>query len=325
MFYRPTSFWTWALVVLTVAETLVVLAIEGIIFAMFRDAQRPISKTTSESKAVPMFLSLLILGLLYQQLLVYDTLAHRNTIQLIGLCIYAACFCVYTGLQVTQLQVAIVALADLDFLLINDIWAKIGPLAIVNATATGAHMLVLSGISFKLYAEFQWTIYRQLNADLDMQKRYFLFQIYMTLLKFDFFFFVGFLLQNAVVVAGFTGTVEWSVVVAVVYTVIVLITSSWYVKRENRLATAILLGLQLVLLGYFIFRFTNMFSGNSYYLPVIKSLTYFAVITILLGAITVGVGITCMLNFNKGLKPHVSSNRLAEEWLGDHEMELSEI
>ncbi|RDW72951.1 hypothetical protein BP6252_06858 [Coleophoma cylindrospora] len=309
---------------------------------MFRDAQRPDSTTTPEAKAVPMFLSLFILGLLYQQLLVYDTLAHKNTIQLIGLCFYAACFCIYTSLQVTQLQDAIAELADLGLLLINDVWVKTRPLAILNATVTGAHMLALSGISFKLYAEFQWTIYRQLNADLDMQKRFFLFQIYMTLLKFDFFFFIGFLVQNAVVVAGSTATENWPVVVTVMYTVIVLVASSWFMKRENKLATAILLvcevislvsrvadfsyqGLQLVLLGYFIFRCTNMFTSNSYYLPVRKILTYFAVITVLLGAITLGVGITCMLNFNKGLKPHVSSNRLAEEWLGDHEMELSEM
>src|SRR5215472_3836137 len=44
------------------------------------------------------------------------------------------------------------------------------------------------------------------------------------------------------------------------------------------------------------------------YLPARKTLTVFAVITIILLLITIYVAICCTLNFGKGLKPHVERN-----------------
>jgi len=44
---------------------------------------------------------------------------------------------------------------------------------------------------------------------------------------------------------------------------------------------------------------------RSDYLPARKTLTVFAVITIILLLITIVVAICCTLNFGKGLKPHV--------------------
>lgn len=49
-------------------------------------------------------LVLLSLASVYQVLLLYDTLAHRNTIQLIGLCVYSALLCVYAVLQIHQVD-----------------------------------------------------------------------------------------------------------------------------------------------------------------------------------------------------------------------------
>jgi hypothetical protein len=55
--------------------------------------------------------------------------------------------------------------------------ARIRSLSIVNAVVTGLYTLIITLIGFKLYTEFQWTVYRQLNADWAMQRRYFTFKV----------------------------------------------------------------------------------------------------------------------------------------------------
>lgn len=62
-------------------------------------------------------------------------------------------------------------------------------------------------------------------------------------------------------------------------------------------------------------------SGQTY-APARKSLTFFAIMTIVLSVVTIGLAIKCMLNFNKGLKVHINSRRVAQSLLEDHEMEL---
>jgi len=49
------------------------------------------------------------------------------------------------------------------------------------------------------------------------------------------------------------------------------------------------------------------------YIPVRKSLTTFAVITVILIVSTIGLAISCMLNFNKGLKPHIARRKVESE------------
>lgn len=51
------------------------------------------------SSALPTSVVLFILAFVYQSLLIYDTLVQKNTMQLFGLCFYAACLSVYAGLQ----------------------------------------------------------------------------------------------------------------------------------------------------------------------------------------------------------------------------------
>jgi len=49
------------------------------------------------------------------------------------------------------------------------------------------------------------------------------------------------------------------------------------------------------------------------YIPARKSLTTFAVITIVLILLTIANAIMCMLNFDKGLKPHITRRKIENE------------
>jgi hypothetical protein len=65
---------------------------------------------------------------------------------------------------------------------------------------------------------------------------------------------------------------------------------------------------------------------KDFYLPVRKNLTSFAVITILLLILTIANAILCALNFNKGLKQHVSKRKvLSEEEKADQLMEMPDM
>ena len=68
-------------------------------------------------------------------------------------------------------------------------------------------------------------------------------------------------------------------------------------------------------LAYFIFKLVRMYYGPkaTTYLPVRKTLTTFAVITVILIVITIGIAIRCAMNFNKGLKPHIARRKIESE------------
>ena len=66
-------------------------------------------------------------------------------------------------------------------------------------------------------------------------------------------------------------------------------------------------------LAYFLFKLVRMYGTDisrvQDYLPARRSLTSFAVITIMLLVVTIVIACWCTHNFNKGLKPHISRRK----------------
>lgn len=133
-------------------------------------------------ETAPTFIALFIFGSIYQAMIVYDTLAQQNTVQLGGLCAFATCLCIYAVLQTKVFGDVVLSLHAYEpkaprvaemLAKFTSMWS----LSIVTATATGAYTLIITLVGFQLHKEFQWTIYRQLNADLVMQRRYFTFKV----------------------------------------------------------------------------------------------------------------------------------------------------
>ena len=67
-------------------------------------------------------------------------------------------------------------------------------------------------------------------------------------------------------------------------------------------------------LAYFVFKLVRMYFGPKPrvddYIPARRSLTTFAVITVLLLLITIVYCLICTFNFKKGLKPHVTGKSM---------------
>ena len=97
---------------------------------------------------------------------------------------------------------------------------------------------------------------------------------------------------------------------ALAITFILLILAAWWVRRESVAGMSVVIVIYFIALAYFLFKLVRMYAADATrlkdYTPARKSLTSFAVLTILLVIITIATACVCTHNFNKGLKPFVN-------------------
>ena len=144
------------------------------VFATFQKGLKGDATKQTASKTIPTFLTLYIFGFLYQLILVYDALRLKNTIQIIGLCIYNVGLLVYAAVQWIQIQDAVRVLGgyiEPDILPTTKPYLTAVPCVIALGT------VLMSVVAWKLYDEFAWTIYKHISADLRMKRRYLTFQV----------------------------------------------------------------------------------------------------------------------------------------------------
>ncbi|KAG6186767.1 hypothetical protein E4U36_000367 [Claviceps purpurea] len=314
--------WSAAFMGVTALQALVCLGFEAYIFVRFQMSLGVHVDTPdiqSQYKTIPTFLTLFIFGFLYELVIVWDALRMKNTIQVIGVCIANLALLVYTAIQVEQISGAVSKLFQskalqhgmTDTILLQ----KVKAFLIAIPAIIGLSTLLMVFISWKLYQEFAWDILKNIGADYRMKKRFLHYQVYIALLKFDFFFFLGFIIQFVVVVAEKSDP-EFALTIATIpITIIILLAAAFFTRRENKPGMVSTVILFLGGLSYFIFKLVRIYqpSRSGSYFAVRKSLSAFAVITIMLLILTIVNAVICMNNFNKGLKPHLMASRKIEE------------
>ncbi|KAL8733035.1 MAG: hypothetical protein Q9166_002433 [cf. Caloplaca sp. 2 TL-2023] len=323
--YKPNSPWTWAFVGVAFVQAAIVLGFEAYVFAKFQSSLQGDADKQNPSRTIPTFLALCIFGFLYELLLVYDALRLKNTIQVIGLCICNVGLLIYTAVQMDQIQEAIELLSNGNDISSPDVWNEEKPYLIAIPCIIGLGTVLMAVIAWKLYDEFAWTIYKHISADLKMKRRYLTYQIYIALLKFDFFFFLGFTIQFVVVVVDHHNIEFYLTIAAIPVTIIILIMAGIFTRKENTPGMLVIIMLYLAGLAYFLFKLVRMYQNTwrrVLYDPVRRPLTTFAVITVILIVLTIINACMCTANFGRGLKPHIAGRKIEseEEKFANHNM-----
>jgi hypothetical protein len=304
-------------------QAVLCIAFEAYTFARFLNGQRDEEELGSlldnqqvqaQFKTIPTFLTLFIFGFIYEVVIVWDALRGKNTIQVIGVCVANLALMIYTAIQIEEIEIAIDQLRAQNAFVDTRIWADVKPLLIAIPCIIALGSILLSLIAWKLYQEFAWDILKHIGADYRMKKRFLHYQIYIALLKFDFFFFIGFTVQFLVVVTGKDQVEIGLTAAAIPITIVILLVAALCTRKEWKPGMIFIMVLYLGGLSYFIFKLARIYDFHHAvdYMAVRKSLTAFAVLTILLIILTITNGLVCMFNFGSGLKQHLVSNRAQE-------------
>ncbi|KAL2868813.1 uncharacterized protein BJX67DRAFT_38324 [Aspergillus lucknowensis] len=324
--YKPNSMWTWSFAIVTLVQTIITLALECYVFANFQIQLLPAAEVINSSKTIPTFLALYSFGFIYELILVYDALRLKNTIQVIGLCVCNIGLLVYGAVQVQQIKEAVKILTDNDAI-DEDIWSETEPFLIIIPIVVAMGSVLMVIIAWKLYDEFAWSIYKHISADLRMKRRYLTYQIYIALLKFDFFFFLGFTVQFLVVVTN-REDIEFALTTAAIpITILILLCAAFFVRRESSIGMIAIILLYFAAMAYFLFKLVRMYqpaTANEYMLAR-RSLTFFAIITLILIVLTIVNACMCMHNFHKGLKPHINKKKKGKDAEKGGATELSNV
>jgi hypothetical protein len=162
----------------TIPFAMLTIILKRYIFAKFQISLEPGLQTVPFERTIPTYLTLFIFGFLYQLVLVYDSLRLKNTIQVIGLCLYNLGMLIYAAIQYDQIDKAIATLKTDNYIEEdNPLWAIIRPYLLASPCIIAFFSLIMGFVAWKLYDEFAWTIYKHISADLRMKRRFLAFQV----------------------------------------------------------------------------------------------------------------------------------------------------
>lgn len=151
------------------------------VFAKFQISLHPEAMKTTQSRTIPTYLALFIFGFIYQLGLVWDALRLKNTIQIIGLCLYNLGLLVYAAVQYDQINRAVETL-NLKTEIAPEFGHNVQPLLVAVPCVLALGTVAFSIVAWKLYDEFAWTIYKHISADLRLKRRYLVYQVFTSVL-----------------------------------------------------------------------------------------------------------------------------------------------
>ena len=259
----------------------------------------------SSAKGIPIYLIIFLFSQIFQVIICWDALIKQNTIQIIGFVIFNACSFAYALFQYFQMRQL------LNSSLPGPPPSQMEPFLIGVTVVLGVGVVFFGFLAFKLYLEFGWQIYKKIGADPKMKSMYRSYQIFLTILKLDFFFFLAFSIQFVVLVLNPSDAEFTVTIIALPVTIVVLFLAVYGLKREDRVVMSMFMFGCVLAVAYFIFKLVRMYDvmQSGKYMYSRNYLTFFASLSLFCVVVTFINAVVCFMNFGKGLQEHINQTQ----------------
>lgn len=144
--------------------------------------------------------------------------------------IFNALFLVYAVVQIFEIRDSLIA-DDPENGGISDI--PVNVLTTIIPIVISIAEVAYIALGWKIWREFGWKVYKRLGADRQVKRMYAQYQIFVGIMKFDVFFFVGFCIQLILLVLQR----DWEyyvTLVALPFSVLVLVNGLLAARYENK-------------------------------------------------------------------------------------------
>jgi len=294
----------WAFMSTVIVEGVVVLAMVAIAFS-FVEAD-VVENDLPTYKTLPCYFSLFGLATLFTIYTGLDALWNRNIIELIGIPLFSVGLCIFSGLQVREVKDALVLGSDCTTQnqpSCDALYGLIERFLIVVPIIIFLAILSYTWWTMKLYGEFGWAVFSTVGADPAKKNMYRFYEVFVCLLKFDYFAAVALFMQLLILVPYGSQTEFRLTIAAIPISLILLVGCGWSVKNEIRSLFVISLALMLASMGYVVYKLTRFYGPNAAnYATTRTTLTFFAICTLLLLITSFLIGLVCLTFFGKGMK-----------------------
>jgi hypothetical protein len=158
--------------------------VHRVLLAKYISWVNPVVYEVPRSYVMPLQSAVFILGNVVQVALAFDALRGRNSLQLIGICIFNSCIFVFSVLRYSQTVTNTALLmegvngAHKPFVDTNIHFEKaIAPTLLPSTIIVGICALASYFLTVRLSTEFAWAIYRQVSGNIKARRRYLAYQV----------------------------------------------------------------------------------------------------------------------------------------------------
>ncbi|KAL1406175.1 hypothetical protein Q8F55_007862 [Vanrija albida] len=303
------------LVLVVFLEAIINIAIQANIFWRY-DRQMDCDSGDKQCERLPVYITVFGIAHVVQVGLTVYAIRTRNTIQIIALAIFGALLLIYAVIEMAEVRKLLgekttsTDSSDTRALLTLPLNALT---SVVIALIALAEFTIIV-LTYLIWREFGWRIYRFLGADLRIRRYYREYQIFECLVCFSFFFFAGFGIQFIFLVLNKTDPeyiLTWVMLpLSLVWLIMGVIAARWEISWLMATFDIGLVGG----LAYFVFKLVRVFTDKatvtdsetgrtvSKYYRLTWSLSVFTALSIAMIILCLVFGIIVWRNFGKGLK-----------------------
>jgi hypothetical protein len=156
-------------------------------------------------------------------------------------------FLIYAIIQIGEIQNATTTSEGIIHIPVNVLTN------IIPAVISAAEVAYIA-LGWKIYNEFGWKVYKFLGADRRIKKMYASYQIFLCLVKFDLFFWVGFSVQFLWLVLSKTDWEYYVTWAALPLSVVLLVEGHLAARHENKWMMATFMSGCIGALVYFVYK-----------------------------------------------------------------------